>query len=505
MTGTTRAGIKGTMMKGLAWAALAACVIAGTPAFAESAQEIVMHGTKAGVQACTACHRSKGQGHTATGAPRLAGLNAGYLLRQLDDFAEGKRKNAIMTHNAKALTPAERKEIAAYFASQKVETMGEGGNAAQIARGRAIAESGDWGNGVPSCSQCHGLDGSGAGSLAPRITGQTASYIEAQLKAWATGARKGDPMGLMASIAKKLNTEEIADVTAYYAAYPKVPAAAASTKTVTFGGFTPPPDSAIPDNEFGKMVKLGQNIFNDTQHYASHYVGNSLNCRNCHLDAGRMANSAPLWAAYVSYPAYRGKNKHVNDYAERLQGCFRYSMNGTPPKRGSKVLLALETYSYFLAKGAPVGNSKMKGRGYPKLQKPAQPFSIARGEKVYKESCALCHGANGEGQKSADGKPVFPALWGSESYNWGAGMGNIKNAAAFIKANMPLSQGNTLSDQEAWDVAAFVDSHERPQDPRFTGNVDETRKKYHNSEMWLYGTRVNGVLLGEHSVPSGRR
>jgi thiosulfate dehydrogenase len=84
-------------------------------------------------------------------------------------------------------------------------------------------------------------------------------------------------------------------------------------------------------------------------------------------------------------------------------------------------------------------------------------------------------------------------------------MGNIKNAAAFIKANMPFSQASTLSDQDAWDVAAFIDSHERPQDPRFTGFVAETRKKFHDSATWMYGRTVNGAVLGDHSPPSGRQ
>ncbi len=82
-------------------------------------------------------------------------------------------------------------------------------------------------------------------------------------------------------------------------------------------------------------------------------------------------------------------------------------------------------------------------------------------------------------------------------------MESLTNASAFIKANMPLSQGGTLTDQQAWDVAAFMNSHERPQDPRFAGSVAETRKKYHDSPMSLYGTTVNGVTLGEKSPPSG--
>ena len=488
------------------WSGVAATGMAWAPsAAAESAKMIVMQGIKTGAPACSGCHGAQGEGLSAAAIPRLAGLDAGYLLHQLDSFADGKRKNGTMTPIASSLTQDERKAVAAYYAKQSIKTSvaSKKSDTATLALGGAIAKSGDWTKDVPGCSQCHGPMGSGVGSLTPRLAGQSAEYIEAQLKGWASGSRQDDPMGLMAAIAKRLNDKEISAVAAYYAAYPRVPEASVSSVTQNFDGFTPPPDSAIPKDQFGEMVKLGLNIFRNTPHYAKAYVGNSLSCENCHLDAGRMANSAPLWAAYVSYPAYRSKNKHVNDFPERLQGCFRFSMNGKPPARGSKELLALETYSYFLAKGAPTG-AKMKGRGYPALKKPAQPMNFERGKQVYAQNCAMCHGADGQGQKSAAGKIVFPPLWGSKSFNWGAGMGNIKNAAAFIKANMPFSKGNTLSDQEAWDVAMFVDGHERPQDPRFTGSVPETRKRFHNSKMWLYGTRVDGVLLGAHSVPSGK-
>ena len=91
---------------------------------------------------------------------------------------------------------------------------------------------------------------------------------------------------------------------------------------------------------------------------------------------------------------------------------------------------------------------------------------------------------------------VFPPLWGDHSFNWGAGMGDIQNAAGFIKANMPLGQGGTLTDSQAWDVAMFMDSHERPQDPRFTGSVEVTRAKYHDSPHSMYGVNVNGRVLG---------
>jgi thiosulfate dehydrogenase len=255
-----------------------------------------------------------------------------------------------------------------------------------------------------------------------------------------------------------------------------------------------PDESAIPDGGYGKSVKEGEQIFLHTQQHAGAFVGNNLNCASCHLDAGRKANASPFGAAYVAYPAYRSKNGHVNTFAERLQGCFRYSMNGKVPPLGDPVLVSLESYAAWLSKGAPVGG-KISGSGYPKVPKPALPADYLRGSQVYAQTCALCHGATGHGQLS-DGKMVFPALWGNQSFNWGAGMHSVDNAAGFIKANMPLALGNTLTDQQAWDVAMFMDSHERPQDPRFTGSVAQTRLKYHDSEYSMYGRTVQGHMLG---------
>ncbi|WP_313072269.1 c-type cytochrome [Melaminivora sp.] len=270
--------------------------------------------------------------------------------------------------------------------------------------------------------------------------------------------------------------------------------ASATARLVERAGFAPPAEIDLPDDEFGKMVRLGERIFMETGKHAPQYVGNRLNCVNCHIDAGRQADSAPMWAAFVHYPAYRKKTGEVDTLASRLQGCFMYSMNGKAPPADSEVLTALQSYAFWLAKGAPVG-TPMPGSGYPKLDKPAQAPDYARGEQVYAQNCALCHGADGQGQRVGDTQ-VFPPLWGPQSFNWGAGMHGLANASGFIHANMPLGRGRTLTGQQAWDVALFMNSHERPQDPRFTGSVAETRKKYHDTDDSMYGRTVNGYVLG---------
>lgn len=260
--------------------------------------------------------------------------------------------------------------------------------------------------------------------------------------------------------------------------------------------FRPPSESTIPDDAFGELVRRGRAIFVDTGNKAPEYVGNGMKCANCHLEQGRKADSAPLWAAYTMYPAYRSKNKRVNSYAERLQGCFRFSMNGKAPPADGEVIHALTAFSYWLAKGAPTGVA-LPGRGYPAVPQPRGGYDIAKGEQVYTAKCAICHGDDGQGQKVGDDY-AFPPLWGKDSYNWGAGMHRINTAAAFIKANMPLGKGGSLSDEDAWNVAAFVNGHERPQDPRLVdGSVERTREKFHADDVGLYGKEVNGVVLGQ--------
>lgn len=255
--------------------------------------------------------------------------------------------------------------------------------------------------------------------------------------------------------------------------------------------FKPPLE--YPPGPMGKMVAKGERIFTRTATEIPAYVGNVLTCENCHLDRGRLKNSSPLWGSYGIYPQYRTRSQRVETLAQRIQSCFRFSMNGSEPDLDDDIIVALESYMFWIAQGVPTGKL-MAGRGYPAVVDAELEPSPTRGRLVYFEKCAICHAENGQGTKSGDAY-AFPPLWGPLSYNWAAGMTKVEVAAAFIKSNMPFGLAGSLSDQEAWDVAAFINSRPRGQDPRFRGNLAETRDKYH-SEADYYGKLVDGVLLG---------
>jgi thiosulfate dehydrogenase len=456
------------------------------------------------ISECAECHEAVGNSHVGMIIPRIDGLNAGYLEHALRSMSGSKWKSPVMSPIAESLSPSQIKALAAYYAKRRpaVHFAGRGGQNLRQA-GFLLASEGDWKKGIPACTLCHGEDGVGIGRNFPRLAGQSAAYIRSQIYAWRSGTRSDDPLGLMATIAKRLDRAQINEVARYFSNFPDKYEISMHDRVHyssgfidSHGRFVPSQKADIPSGPFGEMVRLGANIFVHTRGYARKFTGNALSCENCHIDAGRLEYSAPMWAAYVAYPAYRKKNGRVISFAQRLQDCFKYSMNGKAPSRKSKVLLALETYSFFLARGAPTGKS-LKGRGYPELSSPKKGMSYGRGRVVFREDCALCHGYDGQGRHTEDGTQGFPPLWGGESYNWGAGMANIEMAARFIKANMPLGLGGMLTVQQSWDVASYIDSHIRPEDPRFDGSVSTTRKRYHNSPTSMYGRIVNGIRLGE--------
>jgi cytochrome c553 len=196
---------------------------------AADGQEIAANGNGRDAPACSACHGAQGEGRPDLAQPRLAGLNSGYLIAQLNAFAEGSRVNDTMAQIAKALTPDERQAIAKFYAGLVTPTIEEPAKADDktIAAGAALASRGDWSKGLPGCGQCHGAAGQGVGKTFPKLAGQSAEYIANQLKAWKDGKRTNDPLHLMTGISSKLNDEEIAAVASYYASLPVAVAASA--------------------------------------------------------------------------------------------------------------------------------------------------------------------------------------------------------------------------------------------------------------------------------------
>ncbi|MFW6346180.1 MAG: c-type cytochrome [Halomonas sp.] len=173
---------------------------------------------------CVACHQADGSGKNVPDGeswPRLAGLDAEYIAKQLHDFKAGRRENATMLPFANMLDDQQIADVAAYY-SQLPATQGEGGDvdAALLERGERLATRGDWDDYIVSCKSCHGPGNQGVGGTFPGIAGQHAGYIESQLRAWQTEERGNDPQHLMGAVAQRMSDEDITAVAAWLASQP---------------------------------------------------------------------------------------------------------------------------------------------------------------------------------------------------------------------------------------------------------------------------------------------
>jgi len=212
-----------------------------------------------------------------------------------------------------------------------------------------------------------------------------------------------------------------------------------------------PTDSEIPSGPLGRSIRRGLALVTATRDSLPGHVGSALRCVSCHLDEGRRAPAS--WVGVLGrFPQYRSRSGTVETLENRINGCFTRSLNGTALPVDGPDMRDIVSYMAFLSRGVPVG--------------PPAPSSDARwtsltpdpaaGARVFAATCVRCHGADGGGTVTA------PPLWGPRSFNIGAGMARARTAAAFIRANMPFDRAVILTDQQAIDVAAFVDGHHRP-------------------------------------------
>ena len=220
--------------------------------------------------------------------------------------------------------------------------------------------------------------------------------------------------------------------------------------------FAPPSPETIPGSQLGEQIRLGYQIVVNTQEYARLYVGNRLNCTNCHLDGGLNPNAASFVGLAAVYPEYRTRNARVNTLADRVNECVERSLNGRafPPDSSScRPSWPISPCSHRMPSGAPIS-----WRGLQRIQS-RRPLDADNENRVTGGKCAFCHGSDGLGTMAA------PPVWGPQSYNIAAGMARVSVAAAFIKANMPRSWGWSLSDDDAYDVAAYINAQPRPDFP----------------------------------------
>jgi thiosulfate dehydrogenase len=213
------------------------------------------------------------------------------------------------------------------------------------------------------------------------------------------------------------------------------------------------PDTIIPAGPVGAAVRRGRALFAATRDSLPAHVGNSLRCFSCHLDEGRRENGLLLVGAFVRFPQYRARRARVDLLEDRINDCFVRSMNGRAiPVEGSD-MRDIVAYLAWLSRGIGSGDS-LRGVGLPPM--PDLGADSARGAVVFRASCTLCHGTAGEGTV------VAPPLWGAKSFNIGAGMARYRTLASFIQHNMPFDRPNTLTPQQALDVARYIATRPRP-------------------------------------------
>ena len=237
-----------------------------------------------------------------------------------------------------------------------------------------------------------------------------------------------------------------------------------------------PDITKLADDKYGQTVRRGKLLMEETYKHigpevgnvAKRYAGNNLACVSCHIDAGARKYGNPWVGTFVSFPQYRGREDAISTTEERINGCMERSMNGKKLPLDSEEMKTMMTYLQFLSTGVPVG-AKLDGGGTLKLKAMDRAADPVAGKQVYAATCVACHGDNGQGVrrgKAGDANGYqFPPLWGPDSYNNGAGMARVTLAAGFVKGNMPsgVTHVNTvLTDEQAFDVAAFINSQPRP-------------------------------------------
>lgn len=234
--------------------------------------------------------------------------------------------------------------------------------------------------------------------------------------------------------------------------------------------WTAPSLDEVKDSKKRELIEYGKELIAHTSKYLgpkgeAMQISNGLNCQNCHLDAGTKIYGNNYGSVASTYPKFRARSGSEENIVKRVNDCFERSLNGKPLPESSREMQAIVSYIKFLGKNVKKGE-KAEGSGLKDLAYLDRAADPLAGKQIYAQKCASCHQENGEGVMDINGKEyMYPPLWGANSYNNAAGLFRLSNMAKYIKYNMPLGATHTspqLSDPEAWDLAAFINSQPRP-------------------------------------------
>lgn len=232
----------------------------------------------------------------------------------------------------------------------------------------------------------------------------------------------------------------------------------------------PPADSRMPTGAAGKQIRYGRELIAHTAKYLGptgsvKQLSNGMNCQNCHLEAGTKVLGNNYSGVFSTYPRFRERSGSVETVIKRISDCFERSLGGRAPDSASREMQAMVAYMQWLGSNVPKGQ-RPDGVGLTKVPYLDRAADSTKGKVVYVAKCQVCHGANGEGTKAAGAREyVYPPLWGPHSYNDGAGLYRLTSFAGYVKNNMPFGAtfaNPQLSDEEAWDVAAYINAMPRP-------------------------------------------
>jgi thiosulfate dehydrogenase len=241
-------------------------------------------------------------------------------------------------------------------------------------------------------------------------------------------------------------------------------------------------------------TNIGPNASNPEDRFA----GNNLSCTNCHLKGGTQAGSGSWVGVASRFPQFGGRSNKIGTLEDRINGCMERSMNGRKIPVTSDAMKAMIAYMEWLGEDLPAGKESYY-KGYAPIKLPQRAVNLEAGSIVYSKECALCHGQEGMGIPGPENGYLYPPLWGPDSFNDGAGMHRVITAAEFIRGNMPFGMATRdnpkLTDEEAYDVAGYINSFERPHKKGSENDYpDLTLKPVSTS----YGPWVDDFSASEH-------